>query len=504
MTSPQPRQLLRDALAVTIATLGLLAGLELGARAFGLGAPERFTLPPKLPGEFRVLAVGESTVQGVPEGAYGFVSFLQHELHRLAPARAVRIHNLARSGEGSAFVRDVLAQTLTQGVDLAIVMVGHNEFLVAERTRGWRGALFALRERSRFASWLAHTLGRDGGVEAPLPERIEPVWPDGEEPPRVVEAFRENLAASVALATERSVPLVLCTAPSNLAEWPPADERVARDDAAAHAEAVRSARAKLAAGALAEAQAELAAERARGGDDAMLLFLEAHATLGLGRPDDARPLFERARDRDLVPRRASSALNDVIRAAAQGPSVELVDAAQLIAAAAPHGLVGFDLICDNCHPTPRGHALIAREIAAALARRSWLLAPGAELGSVDEWLARLDQRLGDADARQRIRARWLLSNALYAMKTPFFNFDASRRYLEEVRRIAPGDWRVWGNLATLALLDGDLERGKRQLLLATRLHGAPLDPAERGSLPYLAEALSRSRVELPRPGAGAP
>jgi lysophospholipase L1-like esterase len=503
MTSPQPRQLLRDALVVAIATLGLLAGLELGARVLGLGAPERFTLPPKLPGEFRILAVGESTVLGVPEGAYGFVSFLQHELHRLAPARAVRIHNLARSGEGSAFVRDVLAQTLEQGVDLALVMVGHNEFLVAERTRGWRGALFALRERSRFARWLAHTLGRDGGVEAPLPDRIEPVWPESAEHARVVAGFRANVEASVALARERGVPLVLCTAPSNLAEWPPGDERVARDDAAAHAEAVRSARAKLAAGQAADAQAELAAGRARTGDDAMLLFLEAQATLALGRPDDARPLFERARDRDLVPRRASTALNDLIRSAAQGEGVELVDAAHVIAAAAPHGLVGFELICDNCHPTPRGHALIAHAIAAALARRGWLLAPGAELGTIEEWLARLDLRLGDAEARQRIRARWLLSNALYAMKTPFFNFDASRRYLEEVRRIAPGDWRVWANLATLALLDGDLERGQRQLLLATRLHGAPLDPSERGSLPYLAEALSRSKVTLP-PGAGAP
>jgi hypothetical protein len=246
------------------------------------------------------------------------------------------------------------------------------------------------------------------------------------------------------------------------------------------------------------------AERARSGDDAMLLFLEARAALAQGRPDDARPLFERARDLDLVPRRATHAQNDLVRAAAQGPQVELVDAAALLASEAPHGLVGFELICDNCHPTPRGHALIGIAIAEAMARRGWLLAPGAPIGSVEEWLARLDRRLGDAETRQRIHARWLLSNALYAMKTPFFNFEASRRYLEEVRRIAPGDWRVWGNLGTLALLDGDVARGRRQLALATRLRGSPLDPSDRGSLPYLAEALTRAEVELPRLGEDGP
>jgi lysophospholipase L1-like esterase len=501
MAPRTPRQLFRDALQVALATLVLVAALELAARGLGLGAPERFELPPKAPNEFRILAVGESTMLGVPEGAYGFITFLQHELPRLAPGRAVRIHNLARSGEGSAYVRDVLEQTLGADVDLAIVMVGHNEFLVADRTRGWRGALLRLRERSRLATWLARATGRDGAhaVEAALPDSIEPVWPDSDFERRVLDGFGRNLDAIAALAGERRVPLILCTAPSNLADWPPGDERVARPDAAAHSELVSSVRSLLDAGRSEEA---LAATRARAGDDAMLLYLEARALRALGRPAESRPSFERARDLDLVPRRATTRMNDVVRAASRAPGVRLVDAAALFEANARDGLVGFELVCDNCHPTPRGHALIAHAIAAVLAADGRLLARGSELGTVADWLARLDRRLGDPATRERVHARWLLSNALYAMKTPFFNFDASRRYLDEVRRIAPGDWRVWGNLATLSLLEGDLERGRRQLGLATRLHGAPLDPNERGSLPYLAEALSRSGVSLPDPAAG--
>ena len=497
-----PSKLLRDALHVALATALLFAALEAGCRLLGLGAPPRLALPPKPPGSFRILAFGESTVLGVPEGSYGFVSLLSHELRRMAPDRSVDLQNLAQSGEGSASVRERFEQSLEAGPDLAIVLMGHNEFLVAERTRGWRGGLFRLRERSRLVTALARALGREAHVEPPLPEGIAPVWPESTFAHEVVAEFGANLDAIVASARAHGVPLVLCTAPSNLAEWPPAFRHVERPDAALHTALVESARALLDAGRVAEAQDELRDGEQRFGEDAMLLHLEGRALRAQGDNAGARELFRRALDRDLVPRRAFSSMNDLVRAAARQPGVQLVDAAALFAEEAADGLVGFELVCDNCHPTPRGHALIGRAIAAAMAERGLLLPRSAEIGSVSDWLARLDERLGDAEERRRIHARWLLSNALYAMKTPFFNFEASRRYLVEVRELAPGDWRVWANLATLALLEGDLRDGRRDLLLATRLRGAALDPSERGNVPYLAEALRLSGVALPRSAAG--
>jgi lysophospholipase L1-like esterase len=496
---------LRDALRVALATVALLACLELGARALGLGAPTPIALPPKAPGSFRILAFGESTVLGVPEGAYAFTTFLAHELQRLAPDRYVELLNLARSGIGSADVREAFEQGLEASPDLAIVLMGHNEFMVAEQRRGWRGALLRLRERSRLVRAVAAALGRDEvAVEPPLPDAIAPVWPDSGFARRVLEAFGENLDAIVALARERDVPLFLATAPSNLAEWPPAFLRVDVPDAADHAAVVASVRALLAEEKGAQALDEIQLAKARFGDDAMLLYLEAQALRALGRPSDARPLFQQALDRDLVPRRASSAVNERVRAAATQEGVVLVDVARLFAEYTPDGLVGFQLVCDNCHPTPLGHALIGRAIAASMQERGLLVPPEAKIGGLMDWMARMNARNGDAEARHRMRARWLLSNAVYAMKTPFFNFEASRRYLDEVSRLAPGDWRVWANLATLALLDGDLSAGRRDLLRATRLRGATLDPSERGSVPYLAEALALTGVELPRPSEGGP
>jgi hypothetical protein len=219
---------------------------------------------------------------------------------------------------------------------------------------------------------------------------------------------------------------------------------------------------------------------------------------------EARPFFERARDRDLVPRRAFTSQNEHVRAAAAREGAALVDVAALFAEHAPDGLVGFELVCDNCHPTPLGHALIARAIAATMQARGLLVPPEAKIGSVMDWLARMNERNGNPEERQRLRARWLLSNAVYAMKTPFFNFEASRRYLDEVRQLAPDDWRVWANLGTLALLEGDLRAGRRDLLRATRLRGSALDPEERGAVPYLAEALALTGTTLPHPAESRP
>jgi len=494
-----PSRLLLDALRVAVASLLLLAALEAGCRLLGLGAPERIALPAKAPGSFRILTFGESTVLGVPEGAYGFTTFLAHELHRMAPERNVELLNLARSGIGSADVREAFAQGLDAEPDLAIVLMGHNEFLVAEPRRGWRGALLRLRERSRLVTALARALGRDAtSVEPPLPDAIPPVLPGSAFEQEVMEKFGENLDAIVAMARERGIPLILCTAPSNLAEWPPAFLRVERPDAAEHAAVVANVRALLAAKNPAQALDEIQLAKPRFGDDAMLLYLEAQALRAEGRADEARPLYQQALDRDLVPRRAFGSLNERVRNAGAQDGVVLVDVASIFARHAKGGLVGFELICDNCHPTPFGHALIGRSIAAAMQEHGLLVPSDAQIGTLMEWLARMNERTGNLEERQLMRARWLLSNAIYAMKTPFFNFEASHRYLDEVKEIAPDDWRVWANLATLALLDGDLAAGRRDLVRATRLRGAALDPSERGSVPYLAEALALTGVPLPK------
>ena len=94
------RQRLRDAVIVVATTGLLLLALEGAARLLGVGVPP--PLPAKPPGAFRIVAIGGSTVLGVPDGAQGFVAQLERGLRRAAPGRALEMLNLARSGTPSS------------------------------------------------------------------------------------------------------------------------------------------------------------------------------------------------------------------------------------------------------------------------------------------------------------------------------------------------------------------------------------------------------------------
>ena len=92
------RQAARDGLGVVAATIVLCGALEGAARLAGHD-PRPTSLPPKATGSFRIVALGGSTVLGVPAGAFGFVAQLGASLRRLAPDRTVDVVNLARAGE---------------------------------------------------------------------------------------------------------------------------------------------------------------------------------------------------------------------------------------------------------------------------------------------------------------------------------------------------------------------------------------------------------------------
>lgn len=458
MPQDRARHPLRDASIVAALTLLLLFVLEAGARRLARPEPA-----PKAEGAYRVLALGGSTVAGVPESAYGFVAQLRHALLRLAPGRRIEMLNLARPGADSAVVRRSLEAWIDADPDLVIVLMGHNEFLDRPRRTALGRSLRRLRDASALARLATDTAERFGISRTPAEpgaSPIEPVARTGPEFDATRAAFRDNLGAIVSLARDRGVSLILCTAPSNVADWPPVP--AASDPGDAHA-----------------------------------LYREGQALRRRGRGADARERLKRAKELDPYPLRALDVFNDAVRALDGTPGVRVVDVERLFEEHSADGLVGFELVCDNCHPTPLGHALVARAILAAMAQEGPLVDAAADLGDAEAWVARLEHRLG-ADAA-RVRARWLLSNGVYSMKAPFRNFAAARDYLDRAARAAPDEWRVWANLATLALLEGDLERGRSGLRRAQALKGAPLDPEDRGSLPALREALARSGIRLPDP-----
>jgi tetratricopeptide (TPR) repeat protein len=207
--------------------------------------------------------------------------------------------------------------------------------------------------------------------------------------------------------------------------------------------------------------------------------------------DRARTLYTNAKDLDPMPWRVLTDFNQAIRRLAELDGVFLVDVEKSFQKQAVHGLVGFSLVADNCHPTPLGNAIIAREILTLMKQKRQFVEKDLGL-SIGDSLEHFLLQTTTPGKRQSLEMRYLLSNAKYSMKTPFYNFKASRMYLDKALAMDSSNWEVWVNLATLSFFESRIEEGQQQLRRATQLHGAPIDRNDRRYAPYLKEALEQS------------
>jgi tetratricopeptide (TPR) repeat protein len=495
------------AIASTLVTLALLEG---AARVVLWVSPERpdardwdtdALAPPRAePGAFRIFLYGGSTVAGTPLVEYSFARQLEFWLHRLAPERSFQVVNYGAPGKPTEFAKQELARTIDARPDLVIVHSLHNEFL------GWRAPSAGKRFQREVRRWLDATaiarvwrrvLGEVSVVKPEagllLPARIAPEDRASDHFRARVAAFERETRQIAEIARAHGVPLIFATDSGNLADWPPVwrfvrDERYERD--------VTELRAQIERGELAAAETALAALAARVPGDAMVSWLGGRIAMARGESARAREAFDAARDADPMPWRALSRFHEHLRGLARSGEVLLADGDAAFRREAHEGLVGFALVADNCHPTPLGNALLTREILRAMADAKLAIE------SIDALPPLAEQ--ADVFVREAQRARpdaelaYLEANATYAMKWPFHEFAAANAYLERARAIAPDDWRVWANLATVSLLDGRREQGGAQMERAAALHGAPLDPGDRRETPYLREALAILSGELAR------
>jgi tetratricopeptide (TPR) repeat protein len=501
----------RSLLLAVLSTLVFLALIEGAARvavrvhppARAPGAePEAPAPPSPAPNAFRIFLYGGSTVAGVPLVEYSFARQLAFWLERLAPQRDWQLVEYGALGRPTAYALLELQRTIDAHPDLVIVHSLHNEFM------GWRPPGPGKRLRRELRRWLDTTatarvlrgwLGelertrRASRDELMLPERIAPLDRAGPAFAERIAEFERATRAIAELARARGVPLILLTDSGNLADWPPV-WRFVRDER--YEQSVEAVRADFAHGELGAAEAGIAALSARYPGDAMATWLAGRLALARGDAAAARASFDAARDADPVAWRVLSRFDDYVRSLGRGGEALVADADAAFRREARDGLVGFEWVADNCHPTPLGNALIARELLAAMAE--------ARLGidSLDGLPPLAEQ--ADVFVREARRARpdaelsYLLANGRYTMKWPFYAFDTATAYFERARAIAPDDWSVWANLGTVAVLAGRVEQGRAQIERAAALHGGPLDPGDRGATPYLREALAILSGELAR------
>jgi tetratricopeptide (TPR) repeat protein len=361
---------------------------EARTREAFLGAlrPSRFPVP-KPAGTFRVFCLGGSTTFGYPfPAAVAWPALLEERLRFLYPGRKVEVINAGGTSYGSARALGVLRAVVGYQPDLVVFCGGDAEFVedsyraAVATPRSAAGRLRSLRLARLLGRWLprVRTAGVvdvdetgttgfffspviDGTVYRPTRERRD----------AVLAGFAANLSAMADLAAAKGVGFVLCTLPSNVADWPPDEDGAIPKEPGLEA---RWGRAVGRAGRLEEsgdpAGAAAAYQEAVGlwDGNAAVSFRLGRALAALGRWHEALPHLARARDLDPSPVRATAAANALVRGLSARRGLALADLEAAFSAASPYGAVGDRLILDYAHPTPEGHLLAARTVWDAMCR----------------------------------------------------------------------------------------------------------------------------------------
>jgi tetratricopeptide (TPR) repeat protein len=289
-------------------------------------------------------------------------------------------------------------------------------------------------------------------------------------------------------ASQKGVKLIVGTLPSNISDWPPVYKRLAGRDKR-YSDSVSRIQELLRDRKYQEASDAVTTAFSAYREDAMLYFLRGQIQSAMGAYPDALESFVKARNLDPIPWRTSSELNSIIRRVASGvPGAYLVDLEKVYEEHSKNGLVGFNLIADNVHGTRLGETASAEALIQKMAEIGFLPPSPA----VKERCCPVSTFLADVgylEPKSPLRLHELLKNGIYAMKTPFLNYEISRMYLLEASKVDENSGEVWANLATSTYLSGDFATGAKEFQRATELHHAPLDVNDRETTPYLKQAL---------------
>jgi tetratricopeptide (TPR) repeat protein len=369
-------------------------GLETSDAKITLFNQQSFPADPS--GAFRIFCVGGSTTFGRPyDDATSFCGWLRELLPVADPGRKWEVVNAGGVSYASYRVALVMEELVDYEPDLFIVYTGHNEFLerrsypeIIAMPRMVRG-VGGIASKTRIWTAMSGVLTRGSGarsVPETSPDLLEEevttlldgaVGPsaytrDDELAEKVLQHFRFNLARMVDIAASAGAATVFVTPASNLRDSRPfksehraglTESDIRRFDAAV--EAARQLRAN---GTVEAAIAQILEAAAIDPRHAQLAFLEGRLLLEVGRLEEARSAFERARDEDVCPLRALGPMPGIVREVAAATGSPLVDFEALADEWAADSIPGQDLFFDHVHPRIDVHRRLAVEIIGAMAR----------------------------------------------------------------------------------------------------------------------------------------
>ena len=336
--------------------------------------------------DFRVFCLGGSTTGGP------FPALLHELLNHSNVNSAVEVVNLGIITFNSYQVLDIVKKLPQYDPDLLIIYMGHNEIygplgvgskVALGTSRDVINLVLRLREfkvyqlANNLYSSLRASPVRSGKERSPykmmVNSSLAPRHPLREQ---AIENFAGNLREILSIADRHQIPVIVGTIVSNLRDWRPFDSEPPPDslDGARWQQLQASGKAAFERNRLEEAERTYQTAIELFPDHAQTHFDLGHVYLAMGHRDKAERSFTTARDLDVLPIRAPSAVNETIRGIAEEADVVLADFEAVFRDHDPESVMGKPVFFEHLHPTILGDYLIASHLTNLILDEGFLVA----------------------------------------------------------------------------------------------------------------------------------
>lgn len=352
----------------------------------------------KQPHEFRVVCVGDSTVQGNPWTIEtSFSTWLEISLNAAEPDRHWDVINCGGISYASYRMVPILEEVLRYQPDLLVVHCSHNEFLEdrtydkIKRTPRAIARTHEVVSRLRTYTLLRSACGhlmpasKEGHRRTVLSEEVEALLDyrggleayhrDDEWRQAVIAHYEVNLRKMVRIARDAGVPILLMNPVCNLRDSPPfkAEHRAGlTDEERERWESLWSEARRHYGRDYARAVSLLRESLDIDDQHAGLRFDLAKCYEAMGLLEQARAEFMQAKELDVCPLRILEPMNQIVLDVTRETGTPLVNNRQLFEELSPGAIPGDKWLVDHVHPSIRGYQILGDAVADEMVRMGFV------------------------------------------------------------------------------------------------------------------------------------
>ena len=304
---------------------------------------------------FRIFVLGGSSAAGFPYGNnITFPRILHRRLQDAFPDKKIEVINTAMTAINSFTLLDFMDEILAQQPDLLLIYAGHNEFYGAlgvasveslGRSRRLVLASLKLREFRLYLLFrnglrsLKKQVASTQAIDDPAQTVMARIVGHREIPYQSrryrqgVGWFQANMDAILKKANKTGTPVILSELVSNVRDQQP-----------------------------------FVSIRTNNHPSAAEVFRQAQDLEARGAVDEAKRLYDQAKDLDALRFRAPEAINEVLRHLAERYALPLVPMKQAFEEKSPAGIIGRSLMTEHLHPNIDGYFLMAEAFLQEIRR----------------------------------------------------------------------------------------------------------------------------------------